>query len=78
MCSSDLLASRRWAVPNLEHFDFGDPDIRSLTFQARHMDRLLLSPLQREDFLAEARYLQTALRSEERRVGKECRSRWWP
>lgn len=59
------LASRRWAVPNLEHFDFRDPDIRSLTFQARHMDRLLLSPLQREDFIAEARYIQTALTAAE-------------
>ena len=55
------LASRRWAVPNLENFGFNDPDIRSLTFQARHMDRLLLSPLERNDFLAEATYLQQHL-----------------
>ncbi len=59
------LASRRWAVPNLEHFDFKDPDIRSLTFQARHMDRLILSPLKREDFLAEARYIQESISSED-------------
>ena len=37
-------ASRRWAVPNLENFGFRPPDVRSLTYQARHMDRLLLSP----------------------------------
>lgn len=57
------LASRRWAVPNLEHFDFKDPDIRSLTFQARHMDRLILSPLTREDFLAEAKFIQQSISS---------------
>src|SRR5947209_1105536 len=28
--------------------------------------------------LVAARALQGAFRSEERRVGKECRSRWWP
>ncbi|MEL6833854.1 MAG: hypothetical protein AAFP77_12750 [Bacteroidota bacterium] len=55
------LASRQWAVPNLENFGFKDPNIRSLTFQARHMDRLLLSPLERKDFLAEAQYLQEQL-----------------
>lgn len=58
------LASRRWAVPNLEHFDYKIQDIRSLTFQARHMDKLLLSSLSREDFLREARYLQSKLTDE--------------
>ncbi|MGH1437343.1 MAG: BamA/TamA family outer membrane protein [Lewinella sp.] len=52
------LASRRWAVPNLEHFDYEIQDVRSLTYQARHMDRLLLSPLSREDFLKEVSFLQ--------------------
>lgn len=52
------LASRHWAVPNLEHFDYKIQDVQSLTYQARHMDRLLLSPLSREDFLTEVHYLQ--------------------
>ena len=55
------LAARRWAVPNLEHFGYKEPDIRSLTFQARHLDRLLLSGLSREDYLREARLIQDAL-----------------
>ncbi len=55
------LAARRWAVPNLEHFGDGEPDIRSLTYQARHMDRLLLSGLERADFLREAAAIQTAM-----------------
>ena len=55
------LASRRWAVPNLEHFGFGKPDIRSLTFQARHMDRLLLSGLSREAYRTQARLIQSSL-----------------
>src|SRR5947207_14847320 len=28
--------------------------------------------------LAELEHVRVELRSEERRVGKECRSRWWP
>ena len=55
------LASRRWAVPNLEHFGYREPDIRSLTFQGRYMDRLLLSPLEREAFRRQARFIQSEL-----------------
>src|SRR5687768_18548033 len=40
------------------------------------------SPFQVPEFLqpaaTDASELIPALRSEERRVGKECRSRWWP
>ncbi|OAV46096.1 BamA/TamA family outer membrane protein [Lewinella sp. 4G2] len=58
------LADRRWAIPNLEDFDYDQPDIRSLTFQARHMDRLLLSPLSRPEFLRQAQSIQAALTDE--------------
>ena len=54
-------ASRRWAVPNLENFGFRPPDVRSLTYQARHMDRLLLSPLPREAYITEAKRIQSQL-----------------
>ncbi|SEQ05129.1 BamA/TamA family outer membrane protein [Neolewinella agarilytica] len=57
-------ASRSWAVPNLENFGFRTPDIRSLSHQARHMDRLLLSPLKRTDFEREAQKIQTELTDE--------------
>src|SRR5689334_24646111 len=30
-----------------------------------------------EELTAPARWVERVLRSEERRVGKECRSRWW-
>src|SRR5207249_8522785 len=33
--------------------------------------------VQAGDLVGEARYQPAATRSEERRVGKECRSRWW-
>lgn len=62
------LASRRWAIPNLEHFDYEIQDVRSLTYQARHMDRLLLSPLSREDFLTETRFLQKEIGPQEIRA----------
>ena len=55
------IASRRWAVPNLEDFGYRKPDIRSLSYQARHLDRLLLSPLERADFRAEAERIRGAL-----------------
>ncbi|WP_168797653.1 BamA/TamA family outer membrane protein [Neolewinella litorea] len=58
------LASRRWAVPNLENFGYGQPDIRSLTFQARHMDRLLLSGVSRETYREQAAMVQSALTDE--------------
>src|SRR5437016_5675922 len=34
--------------------------------------------LQAQDFLAAQAQHEAMCRSEERRVGKECRSRWWP
>ncbi|NJB84359.1 hypothetical protein GGR26_000104 [Lewinella marina] len=58
------LASRRWAVPNLEHFGFAPPDVRSLTFQARHMDRLLLSGIPRDAYREQAAAIQSALTDE--------------
>src|SRR5690349_15574576 len=40
--------------------------------------RMLQIPASRSDELQEAVRLDAILRSEERRVGKECRSRWSP
>lgn len=58
------LASRRWAIPNLENFGYNEPDIHSLTYQARHMDRMLLSGLTREDYREQAQIIQKALTDE--------------
>lgn len=55
------LADREWAIPNLETFDYKVKSIRSLTFQARHMDRLLANELSREDWLEAARFIQSRL-----------------
>ena len=54
-------ASRRWAIPNLENFGWQKPDMQSLTYQARYMDRLLLSRLTREEFRRQALTLQQAM-----------------
>lgn len=55
------LAERQWAVPNLEHFDYRIKSVRSLTYQARHMDRFLGIRLTREDWRQAAREVQEAL-----------------
>ena len=52
------LADRQWAVPNLENFGYEVKSVRSLTFQARHMDRFLTSELNRQDWIAAAEKLQ--------------------
>lgn len=59
-----FLASRRWAVANLENFGYNRPDVRSLTFQARHMDRMLLSSVSRQEYRAQAQVIQSALTDE--------------
>ncbi|WP_020567388.1 BamA/TamA family outer membrane protein [Neolewinella persica] len=59
-----FLASRRWGIANLENFGYNKPDIRSLTFQARHMDRMLLSGVSREEYREQAKAIQSALTDE--------------
>ncbi len=44
------LADREWAMPMVENFDYDFHDIKSLTWPARHLDRLLLSELDRNDW----------------------------
>ncbi len=44
------LADREWAMPMVENFDHQFHDVKSLTWQARHMDRFLLSELDRSDW----------------------------
>jgi len=43
-------ANRQWAMPNVESFEKEFQDIRSLTYPARHLDRLVLTSLQEDEW----------------------------
>src|ERR1022692_3825373 len=51
---------------------------RAITDSDARSVRRTLSILHRDGFLYRALHLDSGHRSEERRVGKECRSRWSP
>lgn len=51
-------------LSRLEHFGFKKPDAGSLSYQSRHLDRFLLSPLAKEDYRREAATIQSALTDE--------------
>jgi len=59
------LADRKFGMQNLENFgtDFGD--IRSLTFQAKSMDRFLMQEATRKLFLEQAAYIQNHITDED-------------
>src|SRR2546421_12699577 len=46
--------------------------------RAQHIDELILPALTRGQWVLCDRFTDSSERSEERRVGKECRSRWSP
>jgi len=52
------IADREWAMPNVENFDYKIKDIRSLTWQARHLDRFLGSELSRKDWQVASHFVQ--------------------
>lgn len=45
------IADREWAKPSGEHFGFKVRDVRSLTWSARHLDRVLLTGVTKSDWL---------------------------
>ena len=47
-------------------------------FDAEITGNMRFSAKNREDFPAVGDWVALTVRSEERRVGKKCRSRWWP
>ncbi|HYV94534.1 MAG TPA: hypothetical protein VE978_22365 [Chitinophagales bacterium] len=55
------LISRHWALPNAEDFDYHFEDLSSLTWTARHLDRFLLSSLDKDDWLTLAKELQQTM-----------------
>jgi len=57
------IADLPFGMHNTETFDYGIKGFRSAVFQARFLDRCLLSELTNEDFLEEARFIQSALSS---------------
>src|SRR2546422_3452162 len=68
VCSSDLHRGDRYAVCMFIPLKI------QLTERDKHTDSVSIAPVARWPKPLEA----AALRSEERRVGKECRSRWSP
>jgi hypothetical protein len=61
------IANRSWAIKNIETFsyDLKKKELRSLMYQAIHMDRFLSTSGTREDWLAAARSIQENISEEE-------------
>ena len=52
------LADRKFGMQNIENFGYDFSDIRSLTFQARNMDRFLMQETTHQMFMDQAKYIQ--------------------
>lgn len=61
------IANRSWAIKNIETFsyDLKKKELRSLMYQAIHMDRFLSTSGSREDWLAAAKSIQANISDEE-------------
>jgi len=55
------IADREWLKPSGEHFGYKVKDIRSLTWSARHLDRVVLNEINREDWLKQIKFVQETL-----------------
>jgi len=58
------LANREWAMPMVESFDYDFHGIKSLTWPARHVDRSLLTELDRKDWERITSYVQRTMTDE--------------
>jgi hypothetical protein len=58
------LANREWAMPQVESFEADFKGIRSLTWPARHVDRLLLTDLDQEDWQGISSHIQETMTDE--------------
>lgn len=54
-------ADRPTAIPFVEDFEYDVDGVRSLNYNARHLDRFLLSSLDREDWQQLAKYIQSTI-----------------
>ena len=59
------LADREWAKPSAANFGYEITGIRSLMWQARHLDRYLGNELTRKDWVDAAVYIQNQLNEED-------------
>ncbi len=55
------IADREWAKPSGEHFGYSVKDIRSLTWSARHIDRIALTEVDWEDWLKQVDLVKNTL-----------------
>ncbi|MFC2115779.1 hypothetical protein ACFLTU_04850 [Bacteroidota bacterium] len=58
------IADREWAMPMVESFDYDFHDIKSLTWPARHVDRSLLTELDRNDWRNISAYMKLTMTEE--------------
>ena len=59
-----FMVDREWALPMFEEFDYKIKGLRSLTWQARHLDRFLASELSRDDWVEAAKFVQERVTDE--------------
>lgn len=58
------LADREWAKPSGENFDYEISGLRSLMWQARHLDRFIASDLDKADWIRAANFVQERISDE--------------
>jgi hypothetical protein len=58
------LADREWAKPSGENFDYEIVGLRSLMWQARHLDRFVASDLDKADWIHAANFVQERISDE--------------
>jgi hypothetical protein len=58
------LADREWAKPSGENFDYEISGLRSLMWQARHLDRFIASNLEKSDWIEAANFIQENISDE--------------
>lgn len=58
------IADREWGMPNGENFDYKIKGLRSLMWQARHLDRFVSSELSRTDWVNAATQIQSSINGE--------------
>ena len=55
------LGDRKWAMPNGENFDYHIRGLRSLMWQARHLDRFVASEVTKEQWIKAAQEIQASI-----------------
>ena len=55
------IADREWGLQNIENFDFKIKGLKSLMWQARHMDRFVATEASRGVWIKEARFIQESI-----------------